>query len=396
MYFTWCLLCILFSQVRQQEQSSGFQEGIAHAQRVHVPLLDACGLALCFTQDAEAASSSKHSRSKDSKHATDAAKRGRLGTRTTSVDEKEKPMDRSKSREPSKGAPARARAATEVSVPQGSKLRSSVLSRPPAGATGSSVVSSSTYAVPLQAAPMEASSGGGLRRISEDPLEVASQRAAKLRDEADVIPVAASAHIHAAAARAVAGGGPGDEAEFDIVEHYVSTRPTSGIRPRSGVRTTAVNPALVAIRGAGSGLAVSVPPQSNSGSSKRSPVVTSKLHDEDDRKLQDDESPNPYSDMVPLHRGVPVASSMAMASGGASHSRSRRTGLPTMGQPTPSSLFPVPLAVQAGREEAAERQAKLATERDEPPPSQSRMPVRDSLFVDDCYCSLALMFAVCD
>lgn len=146
-------------------------------------------------------------------------------------------------------------------------------------------------------------------------------------DDGFPIPVAASAHIHAAAVRAV-GGGDESAPDFDVVEHYVSTRPTSGIRPRSGMRSTAVNPALAAVRAGASGR---------------------RAGEDDSGKMGDEDAPPPpshglYSRHAPAPAAAPTQAQAQAAVG--QHSRRRHnpragSGLDTAGIMAEAGLPPV-------------------------------------------------------
>jgi hypothetical protein len=315
--------------------------------------------------DPEAAlPASKLTRSKEGTKGSDGSRRGRVVARTISVDEKDRTSDRSKSREPAKGPSSRGIASkTEVKdvTKRGSSLAAS---KPPVALMSQhTVVSSVSYAIG-PSAPGVMIPDAVLR--SRVPVEEAAERLAKLRDDAGdfdnpPIPVAASAHIHAAAARAVGGLVATDDipADFDVVEHYIATRPTSGIRPRSGVRTAAVNPTLAAIRNSG-GLAVNAAAGPPSHHMKRSPVASAHYPDDytDVGKLQEEETPT--------SRGI------------ASHSRSSKKGTATRGIEPLSGLSALPAVGNVGvsypplgtygmphRDEATERQAKLASDRDD-------------------------------
>jgi hypothetical protein len=300
--------------------------------------------------------------SKDSKP-SEGSKRGRVVARTISVDEKDRFADRSKSREPSKGPSSRG-VVPKADGKDGTKRGSSLAaSKPPVALMSQhTVMSSVSYAIGPSGAAIIVPDAVVRHRLGVDE---AAERLHKLRDDADdfdnpPIPVAASAHIHAAAARAVGGFAAADDtpADFDVVEHYIATRPTSGIRPRSGVRTTAVNPALAAIRNSGN-IAVSSAAGSSSHAVKRSPVASAHHDDYSDAgKLQEDEPPP--------------------SRGTASHSRSSKRTNVTRGMEPLAGLSALPAVGNVGvsypplgtfgashRDEAADRQAKLAADRDD-------------------------------
>lgn len=207
-----------------------------------------------------------------------------------------------------------------------------------------------------------------------DSEEPTYHRPPRIREDSDdfPIPVAASAHIHAAAARAVANGDDAAGADFDAVEHYVSTRPTSGIRPRSGVRTSAVNPALAAVRG---------PTVQAAPGSRKSPmaVVLSGRGDDDPHdfhsssKLQEDEPAPPLSRLAASAAVVSVPQPTPVAT--ASHSRRRHNTRPA--DPLPDvalpSVVPLPAATAITYNAESERLAKLAD--DGPPVSRVRAAV---------------------
>lgn len=283
------------------------------------------------------------------------SKRNRLGSRAISVED-DKAENRSSSRDPP--GPSKAAGGSLRKMPTDKK-------EPPATKTRGAQVPVTRTSVVAPTTTYSSTTYTALPTGAPEPYE-AVQRPGRPRDDAVVsyddfpIPVAAAAHIHAAAARAVGGIGASDDADFDVVEHYMSTRPTSGIRPRSGVRSTAVNPALAVVRGgvgpsSGVGLGYAV--------TKRSPMASGG-HDDDgydartSSKLSEDDG-GPRALQQPSGGGVVSHSRRRHQSRGADLPPDPATALPAVGAP-PSTHAAALIA-------DAERQAKLASSDADPP-----------------------------